>query len=133
MQNSTRYLAQGHSRGHRSRHVNRRISMKPQFQKYAIPQKLWNILPQGLWLKSENFSISQKIENSDKNSPGILENLQTAFKGAIEKHDLINRNQKKIETATEMTNYVSNMMKDYFTSDNLWKVVSKPKVSLISL
>ena len=51
--------------------------------------------------------------------------LHKAVKGAFEKQELLQMHQKKMESAYEMTEYVSSMMKDYFTSENLMKVVSR--------
>ena len=51
--------------------------------------------------------------------------LHKAVKGAFEKQELLQMHQKKMESAYEMTEYVSSMMKDYFTSENLMKVVTR--------
>lgn len=89
--------------------------------------RLWQMLPSsGMWHKSEYFSSSLKKSQGEE-SGSLLGTLQKAVKGAFEKQELLQIHQKKMESAYEMSEYVSNMMKDYFTSDNLIKVV-KSKV-----
>ena len=85
--------------------------------------RLWQMLPSsGMWHKSEYFSSSLKKSQGEE-SGSLLGTLQKAVKGAFEKQELLQIHQKKMESAYEMSEYVSNMMKDYFTSDNLMKVV----------
>ena len=91
--------------------------------------RLWQMLPSsGMWHKSEYFSIQKKSPAGESEESGsLLGTLQKAVKGAFEKQELLQLHQKKMESAYEMSEYVSNMMKDYFTTDNLMKVV-KSKV-----
>ena len=49
----------------------------------------------------------------------------------MERVELGMNQQKKLDTALEMTTYVSQMMKDYFNSDNLQKVIANAKVSFV--
>ena len=110
----------------RNRNIYKRLKIT---EKEKLNSGIWKILPQGLWIKMDQFS------SGDNNN--FLSGLQKAFKGAFDsdnRKEMIQYQQKKIETAMEMTDYVSNMMKDYFTSDNLWKIVSKPNdVSIIGI
>ena len=101
--------------------------MKPK-AKTELSNSLWNVLPQGLWLKSEYFNIDQKRDVSSVGN--IFQSFQNKVKGALERQELLKSQQNKLDTAIEMTEYVSQMMKDYFTSDNLQKVIAKTKVSL---
>ena len=92
--------------------------------------RLWQLLPSSsMWLsKSEYFSAGSTLKKSQEGqeeSAGLLGSLQKAVKGAFDKQELLQMHQKKMETAFEMTEYVSTMMKDYFTSDNLMKVVKR--------
>ena len=97
-----------------------------------MSNSLWNMLPQGLWLKSEYFSIDQKREVSGIG--GIFQGIQNKVKGAMDnRQELLQNQQNRIDTALEMTEYVSTMMKDYFNSDNLQKVIAKTKVSFCRL
>lgn len=85
---------------------------------------IWN-----LWLKLEPLSTGFNKYDNDKS---VMGNLQKAFKGALDsldRQEMLKNQQWKLETAYEMSEYVSGMMKDYFTSDNLWKVITKSKVS----
>ena len=94
--------------------------------------RLWQMLPSsGMWHKSEYFSIQKKSPGEAEESGSLLGTLQKAVKGAFEKQELLQLHQKKMESAYEMSEYVSNMMKDYFTTDNLMKVV-KSKVHTLS-
>ena len=94
--------------------------------------RLWQMLPSsGMWHKSEYFSIQKKSPGEAEESGSLLGTLQKAVKGAFEKQELLQLHQKKMESAYEMSEYVSNMMKDYFTTDNLMKVV-KSKVHTFS-
>ena len=123
-----RTIIQAHSRWrkHKQTNNNRKI-MKPK-AKTELSNNLWNVLPQGLWLKSEYFNIDQKRDVSSVGN--IFQSFQNKVKGALERQELLKSQQNKLDTAIEMTEYVSQMMKDYFTSDNLQKVIAKTKVSL---
>ena len=92
--------------------------------------RLWQMLPSSsssLWQqlpKSEYFSQSGAWKKSQEEG-SLLGTLHKAVKGAFEKQELWQMHQKKMESAYEMTEYVSSMMKDYFTSENLMKVVTR--------
>ena len=43
---------------------------------------------------------------------------------------MLKTQQNRLESALEMTEYVSQMMKDYFNSDNLQKVIARSKVKV---
>ena len=95
--------------------------------------RLWQMIPSSSIWQKEYFSAGttlKKNQEGQEESAGLFGTLQKAVKGAFEKQELLQMHQKKMETAYEMTEYVSTMMKDYFTSDNLMKVVTR-KVSLL--
>ena len=81
---------------------------------------LWQQLP-----KSEYFSHTGSAWKKSQEEGSLLGTLHKAVKGAFEKQELLQMHQKKMESAYEMTEYVSSMMKDYFTSENLMKVVTR--------
>ena len=67
----------------------------------------------------------------DKESPGLLTKVKEAFP---DKQELLDLHANKMQTAHQMSDYVSNMVKDYFSSEYLWKVLAQqnkeePKVS----
>ena len=50
-----------------------------------------------------------------------------------EEKELSEYHKQRLAAAQQMTGYVSKMMKDYITSDNIWKIVTKTSpVSIIS-
>jgi hypothetical protein len=49
----------------------------------------------------------------------------------MERLELGMTQQKGLVTALEMTTYASQMMKDYFNSDNLQKVIANAKVRFV--
>ena len=129
-----RTIIQAQCRGQKQKR-NRKTNIEPQNnakhnEKTEYPGTVWNMLPQGLWLKAEYFSIDQKREVGSFGN-GIFQSLQNKTKGAMERLELATNQQKRIDTALEMTTYVSQMMKDYFNSDNLQKVIENAKVSFV--
>jgi hypothetical protein len=89
---------------------NRRILMKTttkQHKKTGLA-----MLQNGFWIRKQLFS---------NYSAGIIENIQSAVKYSQE---LLEIHNKKMKSAQQMSAYVSSMQ-DYFTSDNLWKIVIK--------
>ena len=130
-----RTIIQAQCRGQKHKRNNRKTNIEPQNnakhnEKTEFPGTVWNILPQGLWLKAEYFSIDQKRDVGGFGN-GVFQSLQNKTKGAMERIELGMNQQKKLDTALEMTTYVSQMMKDYFNSDNLQKVIANAKVSFV--
>ena len=130
-----RTIIQAQCRGQKQKR-SRKTNIEPQNtkdnEKTEFPGTVWNILPQGLWLKAEYFSIDQKREVGSFGN-GVFQSLQNKTKGAMERIELGMNQQKRLDTALEMTTYVSQMMKDYFNSDNLQKVIANAKVSFVEL
>ena len=128
-----RTIIQAQCRGQKQKR-SRKTNIEPQNTKHnektEFPGPIWNILPQGLWLKAEYFNIDQKREVGN-GVGGVLQSLQNKTKGALERLELGMAQQKRLDTALEMTTYVSQMMKDYFNSDNLQKVIANAKVSFV--
>jgi hypothetical protein len=131
-----RTIIQAQCRGQKQKR-SRKTNIEPQNnakhnEKTEFPGTVWNILPQGLWLKAEYFSIDQKREVGGFGN-GVFQSLQNKTKGAMERIELGMNQQKRLDTALEMTTYVSQMMKDYFNSDNLQKVIANAKVSFVEI
>ena len=73
------------------------------------------MLPQGL--PALNLEFIKENGNVFKWPEKVRKTLETK--------ELLDYQNKKIATASQMSDYVSNMMKDYITSDNIWKTVVK--------
>ena len=50
-----------------------------------------------------------------------------------EEKELSEYHKQRLAAAQQMTGYVSKMMKDYITSDNIWKIVTKTSPVSINL
>ena len=98
-----------------------------------------------LFLASSNNLIN--IEKLLRNKEFLLDKIQHKLATNLQilltkgKHEISKEFMKKLESqelneiqtrklilSQQMTAYVSNMMKDYFTSENIWKVVTQNKV-----
>ena len=99
------------------RNLSRR-NPRPQISKSNATnnnKSLWNMLPQGL--PALNLEFIKETGNIFKWPEKVRKTLETK--------ELSDYQNKKIATASQMSDYVSNMMKDYITSDNIWKTVVK--------
>ena len=74
-----RTIIQAQCRGQKQKR-SRKTNIEPQNnakhnEKTEFPGTVWNILPQGLWLKAEYFSIDQKREVGSFGN-GVFQSLQ---------------------------------------------------------
>ena len=75
----------------------------------------------GLGLKLDNL-----MKDYGVNLLKWPEKVKEQMKETLESKEYLEEYQsKKLETGQKMSDYVSHMMKDYLTSDNVWKIVTK--------
>ena len=73
-----RTIIQAQCRGQKHKRQSRKTNVEPQNkdnEKTEFPGTVWNMLPQGLWLKAEYFSIDQKREVGSFGN-GVFQSLQ---------------------------------------------------------
>ncbi len=76
-------------------------------------------------LPKDETEVASEAARPTPTPTGLLTNLQSIVKDVLpERQELQELHMKKMQTAHQMSDYVSGMVKDYFTSDNLWKIVS---------
>ena len=75
----------------------------------------------GLGLKLDNL-----MKDYGVNLLKWPEKVKEQMKETLETKEYLEEYQsKKLETGQKMSDYVSHMMNDYLTSDNVWKIVTK--------
>ena len=98
------------------------------FRVIAISLGKWNTVY--FLLFSIFAGLGLKLDNLMKDYGVNLlkwpEKVKEQMKEKIETKEYLEEYQsKKLETGQKMSDYVSHMMKDYLTSDNVWKIVTK--------
>ena len=73
-----------------------------------------------------------RLDLIKESSLSILKWPEIMNRKVKQEKELSEYHTERLDAAQQMTGYVSKMMKDYITSDNIWKIVTKTSpVSII--